>query len=268
MVLAAAVGSIKKNILKLTTIESRLFDKFQLFKLGQRLVVTFAVLGMIVYAAYLGYETLLAASEIADLKQKQSIHQQGLETDKKQLADSKMDVDVVTDQFELYQQIKNEVRSPLSFFALLQGLVKSPVELKTISWKMGGTTPLTGTIPSLLSFPLPPDPAAPPSPPPAVPANSADMVTVVLTLEFPVGLKSVPLFKKFADDFLMQLYAAMPDYTLAYTKVPPEYEPKEGLQLNFEDKAAVQGTLGQSPVNVEVTIRGNIPSLAEESGAP
>ncbi len=281
VVLAAAVGSIRKNILKLTTLESRLFDKFQLFKYGQRLVATFAILSLVVYGAFSGYGVLLTQSELEDSEQKQRFNRQAFDVIKKQIEDSKMDVEMVGGQTEVYRQVKSEARSPLLFLTQLSKVIKPPVQLKTLQWVFGDSFPTDRVIPGFLNFNFKPNKAAGApinlamgmagegAPPVAggAPKGLSDMATASLTLEFPLGLKSPALFKKFSEDFLKEMHEVMPDYTLAYTAVPPEYLDTKTLQMNFDQKPS-ESTLGLKPAQVTISIRGVMPTEVLNGGAP
>lgn len=299
VVMASAIGMISKNILKLTTLESRLFDKFQLFKYSQRLIGTFAILGLIIYAAYMGYQVLLTSGDLADSQQKQRINQQALAAIKARVTASKIDIELVGNQIELYKQIKSEARSPLPFIKQIGMAVKQPVSIKSVIWKFGDALPAEKAVAgfanyNLVAAPAIPTPGMPGQPPGVVPpampgqppmapgmpgqpaaaaaepgkdAPVTDMATAVLVLEFPAGIKTTALFKKFSEDFLKGLNAAMPTYAIALTSVPPEYLDTKSLQMDFDEKP-VENTLGQKPVTVEVTIRGMMPTAVPDEGTP
>ena len=286
VVLAASVGSIRKNILKLTTIESRLFDKFQLFKYGQRLVATFGALGLIIFAAYTGYGVLLTQSELEDSEQKLRFNKQAFDVIKKQIEDSKIDVEMVGEQTELYRQVKSEQRSPLLFLTQLSKVIKSPVQLKTVYWTFGDSFKAESAVPSLISFNVKSSevggmPVGMPGMPnmqfgaPKPTANTPtaegnalkDMITVSLSMEFPAGLKSPALFKKFSDDVLTGIHNVMPDYAVAYTNIPPEYLDTKSLQMNFDQQPS-ESTLGAKPFVVTIAIRGEMPTSVVVEGAP
>lgn len=297
VVLAAAIGSIRKNILKLTTIESRLFDKYQLFKIGQRFAATFIILGLVVYGAISGYGALITQSELEDSEQKLRVGNQALEAVKRQIKDSKIDVELVGDQADLFKQIKSEARSPLPFIAQLAPVIKSPIKLKLLKWEFGDGFPVAKMVPSFVNFnvqssgaqspgapAMPPGAAMPPNMPPglmtaptaapgtapnapAVDGLVRDMVSGTLTLEFPAGLKSPALFKKFSEDFLKEMNQAMPDYSLAYTNIPQEYLDTKSLQMSFDQQPS-ESNLGLQPVLVEISFRGNMPTGITKGGAP
>jgi len=278
VVLAAAVGMIRKNILKLTTIESRLFDKFQIYKNGQRLLGTFLILGLIVQLAFTGYQTLLKMNDAEDAQSKKKMSEQTLESVKKMITDSKIDIDMVGNQIDLYTGIKKEVRSPIPFFTLLAGSVQPPVQVKAVKWRLGDSFETSKIVQALDSYGLPktagpvpanvrpgmpgmPPGATPGAPPSAPGSQSSNIMTATVTLEFPSGLKSPALFKKFSNDVLEQLHGSMKGYAMAYTAVPQEYlEAKKNVQMNFDDQQsqaqAPANALGVRPVSVDVSIRG------------
>ena len=289
VVLASSIGSIRKYILKLTTVESRLFDKFQLFKYAQRLIGTFLVLGLVVYGAYIGYGLLIIRSDIEDGQQKQRISQQAHAAIKQEIESSKMDLELVSDQTDIYRQIKSERRNPIPAFDQLSKAIKFPVVLRAVQWKIGGTFPADKAVPSLVNYNLAPvggldgaSPGMPPAsgagaPPSGTPDNgmpvdgaapaTTEVITMSLQVDFPIGLKSPALFRKFADDFLKELHSVMDGYVIAYTGVPPEYLDIKSLQMNFDQKPS-ESTLGQQIIPIEITVHGPMPIDAEGAKAP
>lgn len=275
VVLASAIGLIRKNILKLTTTESRLFDKYQLFKYTQRLLGTFLVLGLIVQLAYIGYNALLTSNAVQDAEQKQKLSQQTLDAVKKMVTDSNIDIDKVGSQIDMFSHIRAQAKGPLPVFDLLAQAIKPPALLKGIKWKMGEGFEVNRMVPNFTTYNLPkasstPQQAntgAPPGSPGQPPAPSKitagmpavlsiDVMVMTLSLEFPAGLKSAALFKKFSEDYLADMSAAMPGYSMAYTAVPSEYLEKKAAAVNFDPSAPQVNTLGQNPVTVEISIRG------------
>jgi len=272
VVLAAAVGIIRKNILKLTTTESRLFDKFQLYKHTQRMVGTFLVLALIIQLAYSSYNTLLVHNDAEDAEQKQKMSEQTLQSVKGLIADSKIDVDMVANQISLYNRIRGEAKSPRPFLNLLSKAIKPPVTLKSLKWRLGDGFETNKMVPMFVTFNLPKSGTSP-APANAMPAGApvkpmtGDIMTAVIALDFPAGLKSPALFKKYSEDFLTEMHNVMPDYALAFTSVPAEYLERKNLQMNF-DQGTSANTLGQLPVAVEISIRGAVnPKKAEAQNA-
>lgn len=279
VVLASVVGSIRKNILKLSTVESRLFDKYQLFRHGQRLMATFGVLALVIYGAYSGYAGLLARSAVADSEQKQRLGYQALLDIKKTINESKIDVDMASSQMELFRQIKSEARSPLFFVSQLLSIVKPPILLKSIHWKIAAPFPKEKVLADFANFNISSLPAtkkgaAAPAP---TAHDSADKsseagvikepVTVTLTVEFPPGMNSHAVFKKFTNDFLTKFHDAMPDFVLAYTTVPIEYLGSKDLQMSF-DQQPTESSLGSKSVVVEISIYGMMQTAVGGENTP
>lgn len=263
VVLASSIGSIRQNVLKLATPESQMYDKYQLVKLGQRMVGTFAILGMIIYTATIGYGTLIARSNFQDYEQKQRISQQALEAVKQSIKESSLDINHMSDRIDIYRQIKSERRVPHHFIRLLEAGVKSPVKIDNVRWQLGGAMPREKVVPNFPGVNLDADPN---NPPPA--ANDGvvrEPVAATVALIFPAGLKSSALFKKFSETVLDELKQTMPNYVIAYTGIPQEYLDTRSLQMNFDQKP-LESTLGLGPVMVEVTIYGLMPVLPEEEG--
>lgn len=260
VVMASAISCIRKNILKLTTVESRLYDKYQLVKYGQRLLGTFVILGMVIHAAYVGYGSLIIRSDLEDTEQKKQINQKSLDDLKKKIADSKIDVDVVNNQIHIFQQVKSETRTPVPFLSMLSSAVQPPVYIKSMKFALGNNMDTKISVGGFKSYNLdkPSPPLTGPSgdDPPVPPLE--DTVTAHLTLELPAGLKTPVLFKKFTEDFLDEMHKAMPDAAIALTSIPAEYLESKSLQMNFDQKPS-ESTLGNAPVTVEVVVRSRMP---------
>lgn len=272
VVLASAVGSIQKNILKLTTVESRLYDKYQIIKFGQRLVGTFTILGLIVYGAILGYSSLILRSELEDAEQRQRINQQALEDVKRRIDESKINLELVGDRISLYQTLKEARRTPVPFFSMLSNAVKPPVFIKAIHWQLGDSFGNANLVPTLKTYNVTAEDlaeTAAQTPPESVMEGGGikEVATAEITVEFPAGLKSPALFKKFSEDFLEQLHQVFWGYAIAYSSVPPEYMDTRSLQMDFNQKPSVE-TLGKDPVSVRLIIRGEMPMLEERVDNP
>lgn len=277
VVLASAISCIRNNILKLTTVESRLYDKYQMVKYGQRFIGTFIVLGLVIHAAIIGYGSLIIRSDLEDTEQKKQINQKMLDDLKKKIAESKIDVEMVGNQIYMFQQIKGETRTPVPFFSTLAAGIKPPVQLKSIKWSLGDKLDPKSAAATFKSYNLLPEDIAasqgakpPASPPAAAPAATSptvdndvpmppleEVMTATLSFEFPAGLKTPVLFRKFSEDFLLDLHNALPDMAIAYTSIPSEYVEVKSLQMNFDQKQT-ESTLGQMPVTVEVMVRGKM----------
>jgi hypothetical protein len=251
VVLAAAVGAIHRNVLKLTTIESRLYDKYLMVKYSQRAAAGLLVFGMLIQAIYIGYSSIVAMGEADAAEKKQQQSQQMLDSLKKQVGESNINIDLVGNQIELYKEAKAQARSALPLFRLLGQALKPPATLKSVTVKSGDVFEKNKVVPALANFNVQ-----------QPPQTGQENVTVVLSLQFPAGLKSPALFKKFSEDYIKDMHAVMKDYTIAYTSVPPEYLAQKSLQMNF-DQTPSENTLGKAPVAIEISIRGPLPVEAE-----
>jgi len=257
VIMAAAIGGSSQNTLKLTTVESRQYDSIQKLKYGQRLFGTFLILGLIVYGATLGYATLLLNSDVEDFQQKIRLSEQGLQKAKEKVVESKIDIETVTDKIELFKATKEQKRSPLPTLTLVAAAIKPPIIIKSYHWQMGDKVkwPTGATAPLLVS-----DPATQIT---GVPAVVPEPVTITLEVEFPAGLKNAAMYKKFSEDTMKEIQAALKGYTILFSDAPKEYLDSDNLQIVFDNGSNVASTIGLKPLPMQITVFGAyVPMIA------
>lgn len=247
VIMASTIGGSRASILKLTTVESRLFDSTQRLKYGQRLLGTFLLLGLLVYGAYLGYNALIVNSDIEDLQQKKTISDRTLAQVKKKVSDSKLDIDAMTDRINLYRVVKEQQRTPLPTLTLIASAIKSPLVIKSFQIKAGDQVKWQdGMTPQPLEASQPDNPVQ----------TIAEAVTITVRIDYPVGLKNAVMFKKFNDDTLKEIQAVLKGYTVMMSDPPREYMESNSLQISFDKDTQASATIGLNPVPMEIYIYG------------
>lgn len=252
VIISAAIGGASRNILKMSTIESRKYDAIQKLKYSQRTFGTFLVLGLVVYAASLGYESLLMDSDIEDLLQKKRISEQNLAVTKQKVEESKLDVDSVMDKIELYKLVKKEHRSPLATLALITSAIKPPIIIKEVNWQFN--VPKPGEAPPVPTV-TPPLPNAPKLNP-AV-KQTQEQIIVTLEVDLPPGITSPPMYRKYSEQVEKNIRRALPGYEFSMDEPPPEYRETDSLSMTFDRKGASKvKELGVDPIPMKFTITG------------
>lgn len=212
VILAASIASSPQHVLRLTTPESRRFDKlYSIFK-AQRMAGALAILGMIGYAGMIATDIYMSYAEADEMIVAKNQHQTTLDTLKDEIKKSNLDVEKMSNIIELYQLLLKQQVSPLNFIARVETAIKPPVMIKNIDWRIEDKN---GTV-------IYPKPKA----------------TAVLLLSFP-EVHNVLEWRQTSKQILADLKLVFRNYDIAFSKVPQRFTGDDKMDLSFDSNNAV-----------------------------
>jgi hypothetical protein len=248
VILAASIGASGKHTLKFDTPISQKLDKlFQMF-IAQRAAVALVALGIIGYAGYVGTDIYSLGGEIEKLEQSKMSIQQQKEGLDREIAQSKLDVDKVSEMIDFYQVLTKQRISPLPLLKAMEPMSGLPVKIKAINWKIDAPsgTPATAV-------------AAAGSPPAKILAS--------VQLEFSDSGSNVNEVKEKAKKVLEQAKQMLKGYEVAYDKLPPELQEDSRLQIDFKEDPNAKPI--SKTILVDLIIKGSaVPPTQIAKAAP
>lgn len=211
VILAATIATSTQHILKLNTPESRRFDNlYNIFRL-QRVLAALAIFGTIGYAGGVASDIYLRFIESDDLIVAKRQKQNNLDKLREEIKQSNLDVDRTGDIIELYQILQQQKTYPMSFVALLEGVIKEPILVKSIEW--------TAEDKGANGAPLP------------KPKNNATIV-----LDFPT-VQDVESWKIVSKEVLTSLKETFKGYDVSFTRVPSKFTETDKVAITFDSAA-------------------------------
>ena len=220
VILASAIGCLRKSVLTLSTPTSRKIDTFFQLVYYQRLSAILATFALVAYASNVAYDIYTLQEYTEDLIHKKSVNQRNLSELQATIDKTHLNVDKAHDLIKLYEQMGSEGLSPLPTLRKIREAINPPILLKSLDWQLGA--PSKGA----------PGKAAPP--PNA--AASGTAMTVTMTLEFPSMANDPKVFAALSAKVLANFKAAFPPpYDVSYPVIPDKFQEKVKAELDFND---------------------------------
>jgi uncharacterized coiled-coil protein SlyX len=235
VILAAAIGCNKKHVLPLSTPEAKQFNTLYTTSQLQRIGGVLATLGIIGYAGNTAYTIYTTYSNIAELEERKSFQQKGLQTLHSEIDNSHIEVEKASDMIALYAQLQKQAMSPLPFIDRMETVLRPPIAVKGVLWALEDK------------------PAAPPV------LNNTKMVGTV-TLDFP-GVVTPEAFKVVSKKVLEDIKTIFKGYNIAYTKMPSRFLETEKTDMTFSNQGeAAHSDAGADShsgvIDTQLTIKG------------
>ncbi len=233
VILAASVGCSPKHTLKFTTPHSQKLDNLHQLFVYQRMAVAACALGIVGYTGYMATDIYTYTGEIETLNQSRANAQRDKDALDREIRQSNLDVDKVSEIMDFYEGISKERLSPLPLVFAIQPLTGLPARIKEVQWKL--------------------DTAAPGTP---VAAGAPPKATVMVMLDLEETGGNLNKLKDQAREVLEAYKKAFKEYEVTYTNTPPELQEDGRLQVDFKVAEDNARSSIAKVVTVQLLIKG------------
>jgi len=228
VILAAAISSSPKHIMRLTTPESKSFDNLYQGYRTQRAVGALLVIGMILYAGAVCVDIISGISTNGELEETKIRNQRAFDDIRAEVKKSNLDVDKTGDVIDLFQLLRKKQTDPFDFLAKVQKIIKPPILVKSYDWSIEDKGAAKG-------------------------ATAGQKTTAVFSLEF-AGVGNIEAFKVISQKILTDLKALLPTYDVAFTKLPTRFSETEKMDMIFDEQAAATPATPTADASSEVQL--------------
>ena len=250
VVTAAVIGCTRKHVLTMSTSQSKRVDQYYQFILFQRLATVLGVFAIISYAAYLGHGIYKLIEQTDGITQQKLAIEQGLETLRKNIKESNLDVEKASDLIDLYQQMIQEKLSPLPLLRKFEAFIQAPVWIKSFDWTI--STEARSNKPRLEAGVMQ-------MPDPSLRAGKTNVTVMVinLMLEFPQEASDPKIFLALSKKVLSDFQGHFKEYEVKYTSLPQEITDNDRLEI----RSGQQVEIAPKSLDVQLSIKGDLSLL-------
>ncbi len=248
VILAATIGCSRKFVLPLGTTLSKHVDQYRMLISAQRMVTGTLAVGIVGYAAVLGFDMFTMSQDAGDMEDNIRSQQVRVETLKQEINRSDIDIEKANDLLDLYIQLQKEKFSPAPFISRIMPIKQSPVWVKEINWQLTSTIANPGFL--------------------AGADKSSEQVE--LEVEFLDVIKDKKAFKLASKKVLDDLKSWLPGYDVVYKTLPAAFSENKVLSANIDvdDDESDSTPVQSGPVEAEISIKETVVTAAPPTRMP